>query len=202
MDRIVSSLPESTRNKLVPSNVLTLVQISLTPGLSEKVQKTVLANVQSVVETSLMPPPGVKVEISGSPAFSQQMSEGLIEQHGDPHWRGAHPDGHHDGDPLLLCPLPLHAGPARGDRSRHLPWPDGHCRYPAEHGGDRGVPGPDRPWDRLCDPVPCPVRRGGPEGVTRGCGLHDRDPDRSCRPVRDACDQHGISGDVCLVSSR
>ena len=26
-----------------------------------------------------------------------------------------------------------------------------------EHGGDRGLPGPDRSWDRLCDPVPCPV---------------------------------------------
>jgi hydrophobe/amphiphile efflux-3 (HAE3) family protein len=80
-DRIVSSLPESTRSKLVPSNVLTLVQISLTPGLSEKVQKNVLSNLQSVVDRST-PPPGVKVETSGSPAFSQQMSEGLSSNMG------------------------------------------------------------------------------------------------------------------------
>ncbi|HSA37589.1 MAG TPA: hydrophobe/amphiphile efflux-3 (HAE3) family transporter [Methanoregula sp.] len=80
-DRIVSSLPQSTRDKLAPSNVLTLVQISLTPGLSEKVQKGVLANLQSVVDKST-PPPGVKVETSGSPAFSQQMSEGLSSNMG------------------------------------------------------------------------------------------------------------------------
>ncbi len=80
-DQIVSMLPESTRSKLVPSNVLTLVQISLTPGLSDKVQKTVLSNVQSIVETST-PPPGVTVEISGSPAFSQQMSDGLSSNMG------------------------------------------------------------------------------------------------------------------------
>ncbi|MGB9175665.1 MAG: hydrophobe/amphiphile efflux-3 (HAE3) family transporter, partial [Methanoregula sp.] len=80
-ERIVNSLPESTRNLLYPSNVLTLVQLKLTPGLSEKVQKTVLANVGSVVDTSSAPP-GVKVELSGSPAFSQQMSEGLMSNMG------------------------------------------------------------------------------------------------------------------------
>ena len=80
-DRIISSLPEATRNRIAPSNVLTMVQISLTPGLSEKVQKTVLANVDSVVETTGAPA-GVKVEISGSPAFSKQMSEGLSSNMG------------------------------------------------------------------------------------------------------------------------
>jgi len=75
-DRIISSLPEGTRNKIAPSNVLTMVQVSLTPGLSEKVQMAVLSNVESVVETTDAPP-GVKVEISGTPAFSKQMSEGL-----------------------------------------------------------------------------------------------------------------------------
>jgi hydrophobe/amphiphile efflux-3 (HAE3) family protein len=80
-DHIVSMLPESTRSKLVPSNVLTLVQISLTPGLSDNVQKAVLSNVQSIVDTST-PPPGVTVEISGSPAFSQQMSDGLSSNMG------------------------------------------------------------------------------------------------------------------------
>ncbi|MFA4877301.1 MAG: hydrophobe/amphiphile efflux-3 (HAE3) family transporter [Methanoregula sp.] len=80
-ERIVNSLPESTRALLYPSNVLTLVQMKLTPGLSEKVQKSVLDNVGSVVDAST-PPPGVKVEISGSPAFSQQMSEGLTSNMG------------------------------------------------------------------------------------------------------------------------
>ena len=80
-ERIVNSLPKSTRDLLYPSNVLTLVQLKITPGLSDKVQKSVLANVASVVDTSPAPP-GVKVELSGSPAFSQQMSAGLTSNMG------------------------------------------------------------------------------------------------------------------------
>jgi hydrophobe/amphiphile efflux-3 (HAE3) family protein len=80
-ERIVNSLPKSTRDLLYPSNVLTLVQLKITPGLSDKVQKSVLSNVASVVESST-PPPGVKVELSGSPAFQQQMGEGLTSNMG------------------------------------------------------------------------------------------------------------------------
>ena len=80
-ERIVNSLPKSTRDLLYPSNVLTLVQLKITPGLSDKVQKSVLSNVASVVDSST-PPPGVKVELSGTPAFSQQMSAGLTSNMG------------------------------------------------------------------------------------------------------------------------
>jgi hydrophobe/amphiphile efflux-3 (HAE3) family protein len=80
-ERIVNSLPKSTRDLLYPSNVLTLVQLKITPGLSDKVQKSVLANVASVVDTTSAPP-GVKVELSGSPAFQQQMSTGLTSNMG------------------------------------------------------------------------------------------------------------------------
>lgn len=80
-ERIVNSLPESTRDLLYPSNVLTLVQLKITPGLSEKVQKSVLDNVASVVDSSSAPP-GVKVELSGTPAFQQQMSAGLTSNMG------------------------------------------------------------------------------------------------------------------------
>jgi hydrophobe/amphiphile efflux-3 (HAE3) family protein len=80
-ERIVNSLPKATRAVIYPSNVLTLVQLKLTPGLSEKVQKSVLNNVGSVVDAS-SPPPGVKIEISGTPAFTQQMSEGLSSNMG------------------------------------------------------------------------------------------------------------------------
>ncbi|MDD1690233.1 MAG: hydrophobe/amphiphile efflux-3 (HAE3) family transporter [Methanoregula sp.] len=79
--RIVNSLPESTREKVYPSNVMTLVQIQLTEGLSEEVQKTVLGNMESIIGTSPVPP-GVTVEMSGSPAFNQQMSEGLSSNMG------------------------------------------------------------------------------------------------------------------------
>jgi hydrophobe/amphiphile efflux-3 (HAE3) family protein len=61
--------------------VLTLVQIKITPGLSDTVQKSVLTNAGNVVDASTAPP-GVKVELSGSPAFSQQMSSGLMSNMG------------------------------------------------------------------------------------------------------------------------
>ena len=80
-DRIISSLPEATRNRIAPSNVLTMVQISLSPGLADTVQYAVLDNIGSIVET-IPSPAGVKVEISGSPAFSQQMSSGLSSNMG------------------------------------------------------------------------------------------------------------------------
>jgi len=79
--RIVNSLPESTRSLVYPSNVLTLVQMKISPGLSDQVQKSVLTNVQSVVDSSSAPP-GVTVELSGSPAFQQQMSAGLTSNMG------------------------------------------------------------------------------------------------------------------------
>jgi len=80
-DRIIASLPAATRSQLVSSNVLTLVQIRLTSGLSDRVQTATLNNIQSVIDTST-PPPGVKVETSGSPAFSQQMRSGLSNNMG------------------------------------------------------------------------------------------------------------------------
>ena len=80
-ERIINALPESTRNMVAPSNVMTLVQVKLGEGLSDPVQEAVLANVGSIVDTST-PPPGVTVAISGSPAFSQQMSEGLSSNMG------------------------------------------------------------------------------------------------------------------------
>ena len=76
IDRIVNSLPPETRDQVVPSNILTLIQIQLAPKLSENVQKSVLNNVESIIDNSNAPP-GVKVEISGTPAFTQQMIEGL-----------------------------------------------------------------------------------------------------------------------------
>lgn len=78
---LINQLPPDIRSTLYPSNVLTLVQIKLTPGLSEEVQKSVLNNVGSVIDTS-SPPPGVTIEMSGSPAFSQQMGEGLMSNMG------------------------------------------------------------------------------------------------------------------------
>jgi hydrophobe/amphiphile efflux-3 (HAE3) family protein len=80
-DRIVASLPESIRSKVVPSNVLTLVQVRLDNGLSDEALKLTQKNIGSIVDNSAAPS-GVTVEISGSPAFSQQMSAGLMSNMG------------------------------------------------------------------------------------------------------------------------
>ena len=76
IEQIVNLLPSETRGLLIPSNSLTLVQVQLQEGLSDDVQESVLNNVNSVVDNTEKPP-GVTVEISGSPAFMQQMSEGM-----------------------------------------------------------------------------------------------------------------------------
>jgi len=76
IDALVTQLPAETQKQAVPSNVLTLVQIQMAEGLSEDVKKATLNNINSVVDTSDKPP-GVIVEITGSPAFSQQMQTEL-----------------------------------------------------------------------------------------------------------------------------
>jgi hydrophobe/amphiphile efflux-3 (HAE3) family protein len=80
-DLIVASIPENARSQLVPSNVLTLVQIKLVPRMSDSSQNTVLNTVGSIIDKS-NPPPGVTVKVSGTPAFTQQMKAGLGENMG------------------------------------------------------------------------------------------------------------------------
>ena len=81
IDQIVNGLPDATRKMVAPSSVLTLVQVQLKAPLSDDVQKSVLNTVTSIVEKS-HPPSGVTVEISGSPAFTQQMRQGLTSNMG------------------------------------------------------------------------------------------------------------------------
>ena len=81
IDQIVGMLPSATRELVNPSNTLTLVQVQIQEGLSEDVQRSALDNVISVVENREKPP-GVTVEFSGTPAFMQQMEEGLMSNMG------------------------------------------------------------------------------------------------------------------------
>jgi hydrophobe/amphiphile efflux-3 (HAE3) family protein len=76
IDQIVGLLPSATRDLVIPSNTLTLVQVQLEQGLSADAETVALNNLISAVDSSAAPP-GVTVEISGSPAFHQQMEEGL-----------------------------------------------------------------------------------------------------------------------------
>jgi hydrophobe/amphiphile efflux-3 (HAE3) family protein len=72
IDRIVALIPPEVRATAVPSNVLTLVQITLSQGLSEDAKSATLKNVEALVNHN-SPPPGVKISVSGSAAFSEQM---------------------------------------------------------------------------------------------------------------------------------
>ena len=72
IDNIVARIPPEVKSTAVPSNVLTLVQITLSQGLSEKAKSATLKNVEALVDHS-SPPPGVKISVSGSAAFEQQM---------------------------------------------------------------------------------------------------------------------------------
>jgi hydrophobe/amphiphile efflux-3 (HAE3) family protein len=72
IDRIVSRIPPEVKATAVPSNVLTLVQITLAQGLSEDAKSATLKNVESLIANN-GPPPGVKISVSGSAAFSEQM---------------------------------------------------------------------------------------------------------------------------------
>lgn len=81
IDALVQQIPSGTRSILVPSNVLTLAQVKLTEGLSDDTKTATLDNIQSLVDNS-EPPTGVKVSVSGSPAFSAQMKTEMGSQMG------------------------------------------------------------------------------------------------------------------------
>ncbi|MFA5220853.1 MAG: hydrophobe/amphiphile efflux-3 (HAE3) family transporter, partial [Methanoregula sp.] len=72
INTIISHLPPEVKDTAVPSNVLTLVQISLSQALSDDAKTATLKNVESLIAHD-SPPPGVKITVSGSPAFSEQM---------------------------------------------------------------------------------------------------------------------------------
>jgi uncharacterized protein len=76
IETIVTKIPPELQKTAVPSNVMTLVQIQLDTGLSEKVRNGALENIQKVV-TASDPTPGTQVTVTGSPAFSKEMSSSL-----------------------------------------------------------------------------------------------------------------------------
>jgi hypothetical protein len=74
IDQIVAQIPPEVKATAIPSNVLTLVQIQLAQGLSDDTKTATLKNVEALVLHS-NPPAGVKVTVSGSPAFTDQMRQ-------------------------------------------------------------------------------------------------------------------------------
>jgi uncharacterized protein len=58
------------------SNLITIIRVDVNEGLSEKAKTNLINNLQSLVDNS-NPPPGVKISITGSAAFSQQMKNSM-----------------------------------------------------------------------------------------------------------------------------
>ncbi len=81
IDTLVNEIPAATKTTIVPSNVLSLMQFPLDPGLSDATEASVLDAVQLAVDQS-DPPAGVTVEVSGSPAFTAQMKAAMGSQMG------------------------------------------------------------------------------------------------------------------------
>ena len=148
IDTIVAKIPPEVQKTAVPSNVMTLVQIQLDEGLSEKVRNGALANIQKVVSTSDSIP-GTKVTVTGSPAFSKEMSSSLGKDMGML-IGGAMVLIHCHGHLVWLCPLPLHARGTCWCWTYHIIRTYGTCRYSAEHGSGGSISGAYRSWDRLC----------------------------------------------------
>ncbi|HVN73866.1 MAG TPA: hydrophobe/amphiphile efflux-3 (HAE3) family transporter [Methanoregula sp.] len=81
IDATVESIPPEVRSTAVPSNILSLVQIQLSQGLSDTAKTSALNDVKSIVASS-NPPAGTTVTVTGSPAFSKEMSNGLQQNMG------------------------------------------------------------------------------------------------------------------------
>lgn len=73
---LVSHLPPDLKEKLLPSNTMTLALVTVEKGVSKDVSRSVLGNIQSVIDSE-SPPPGVQIEITGNTAFDEQMEEEL-----------------------------------------------------------------------------------------------------------------------------
>ena len=81
INALIQQIPPAELAVANPSNVLTLVSVPLTLGLTDKEEASTLNNIQSIIDSS-QPPAGVTVSVSGQPAFTQQMRAEMASQMG------------------------------------------------------------------------------------------------------------------------
>lgn len=79
--RAQENLPPELYRRYLPSELLTISIVTLQPGVSSNIQNQVIDNIESIVKIT-DPPPGVKVTISGDPAFQKQMGEEIGKETG------------------------------------------------------------------------------------------------------------------------
>ncbi|MDD4255634.1 MAG: hypothetical protein PHP59_09705, partial [Methanofollis sp.] len=56
--------------------MMTLALVTVEQGVSKDFSRSVLGNIQSVIDSE-SPPPGVRIEITGNTAFDEQMEDEL-----------------------------------------------------------------------------------------------------------------------------
>ncbi len=81
ISRLQEQIPDSIKNRLVPSHMMTLAQVTLEPGLSEERNKFVLDNIRSFIDSTNIPP-GVTIDITGESAFQDEMQEEMSKSMG------------------------------------------------------------------------------------------------------------------------
>lgn len=68
-------------SRYLPSNMMTISVVTLTPGVSKDNRNQVIDNIESRIAFSDLPP-GVEVTVTGSPAFTKQMGEEISDSMG------------------------------------------------------------------------------------------------------------------------
>lgn len=79
INSLVAAMPEAVRETAVPSNIMTLVQVTPDAGLTSAIKTEVLNNIESIIAQS-EPPAGITVAVSGNPAFQAQMMSEMTDQ--------------------------------------------------------------------------------------------------------------------------
>lgn len=72
----VGRIPPETIAAFSKSNLITIIRVDTNEGLSDSAKTSLLNNLQSLVDASNTPP-GVKVSLTGSAAFSEQMKDSM-----------------------------------------------------------------------------------------------------------------------------
>jgi len=81
IDSLINEIPVTIRNKLVPSQMMTLALVNLEPGLTYERKNAVLDNIDAFLD-STDKPPGISIEISGNAAFQYQLIQELMQSMG------------------------------------------------------------------------------------------------------------------------
>jgi len=74
ISQILDNAPPDILDRVYPSNMMTILIVSLEPGTSSDVRESILRNFETIIGMTDLPP-GTTVTLSGDAAFAQQMKE-------------------------------------------------------------------------------------------------------------------------------